>query len=111
MVAHQDRHALAGLETVLAPGVGDRIGAFIQLAVGELAAFVDEGNPIPVADRPRADRAPEHPVALEREHHLGDPVGQLGGHQAAADAQRREVRLVAEALDQLRRPGEKCSGV
>ena len=30
MVARQDRHTLAGLQTVLAPGVGEGVGALVE---------------------------------------------------------------------------------
>jgi hypothetical protein len=40
-------------------------------------------------------------VALECQQHLRQLVGQLRADEAAADADSGEVRLVAEALDEL----------
>jgi hypothetical protein len=56
---------------------------------------------IPVAQGAGHDRAAEQPVLLEAPEQLGDLVRRLGTDQAAADRQRREVRLVAGALGQL----------
>ena len=65
-----------------------------------------DGSPVTVADRSGADRSPQHPEALEGEEHLRDSMGQLRRDQSAADAQRGEVRLVPEALDELARASE-----
>ena len=86
---------------MLAPGVGQRVGALVELLVGDVAALVADGHPVAVADRADGDRAGQHPVALEGQQHLGHAVGQLGTHHPAADADRREVGLVAEALGEL----------
>ena len=51
--------------------------------------------------------ASEHAEALESQEHLGHAMGQLGGDESAADAQRGEVGLVAEALDELGGSGKK----
>jgi hypothetical protein len=64
-----------------------------------------------VAQRPGHDRSAEQPVALEAAQQLGDLVRRLGTDQAAADAQRREIRLVAGALGQLGRPTDQPLGI
>ena len=66
VVAGQDRDALAGLEAALAPGVGERIGALVELPVAQLAALVDQRRAVAVAERAGRDRAAEQAVALER---------------------------------------------
>ena len=48
------------------------------------------------------ERAADQSEALEAEQLLGDLVRQLGPDQPAAHAERGEVRLVAEPLEQLR---------
>ena len=92
-----------GFRPALAPGVGDRVRALVELAVGELAALVDHRHAVAVADRPDGDRAAEHPVALERQRHLREPVRRLEPDDAAADAERGEVRLVTRAFGEFQR--------
>jgi hypothetical protein len=52
------------------------------------------------------DSAPEHSKPLEREQQLRDSMRQLGNNHPTAHAQRGEVRLVAEALDEPGRVGD-----
>ncbi len=59
VVAHEDRNPFAGLEPVLAPRVGERVRALIELPVAELASFVDQGQTIAVPDRRRGNRTAE----------------------------------------------------
>ena len=101
MVTREDRHALAGLEPVLAPGVGERVRALVELLVAELAALVDHHGTVAVAQRAGHERATEQAVALESDQQLGEALRRLGAEQPAAHAQRGEVRLVAGALGEL----------
>ena len=111
MVAREDRHAFAGLEAVLAPGVGERVGALVEFLVAELAALVDHHGPVAVADAGGHDRAAEQAVALESEQQLGDALRRLRAEQPAAHAQRGEIRLVAGALGELGGAPDQTLGV
>src|SRR5437764_12268960 len=62
-------------------------------------------------DRTRHQRAGEQPVPVECHHHLRHAMWQLRSDHAAADAYRREVRLVAEPLDQFGRATEHVARV
>jgi hypothetical protein len=66
---------------------------------------------VAVTDRAGHHRAAEQPVALESVQQLGDTMGRLGADQPAADAQRGEVRLVADALRELRRAADQALGI
>ena len=101
MVARENRHALAGSQTALAPRVGQRVGATVELPIAELAQLVDHHDPVAVANRTGHDRTPEQAVALEASHQLRDAMWRLGADQPAADAQRGEMCLVAGALGKL----------
>ena len=109
VVAGQDRHALAGLEPVLAPCIGQRIGALVELLVAQLAPLVDHHRPVAVAQRAGHDRAAEQAVALEAEQQLGDTVGRLGSdsplrmHSAAkyASSPARSASLPAPSIRPL----------
>ena len=101
VVAGQNRHALAGLQAALAPRVGQRVGALVELLIAELAALVDHHRPVAVANRPGHDRTREQAVALEAGYQLRDATWRLGSHQPTADAQRGEICLVAGALGKL----------
>jgi len=57
------------------------------------------------------DRATEQPVALESDQQPGYLLRRLRAEQPAADAQRREVRLVAGALGELGGTVDQALGV
>jgi hypothetical protein len=101
MVTCQDRHTLTGPEPTLAPRVRERIRAQIELLVGQPATLVDQRELIAMANRARRDRSTQQPEAFERQQELGNAVRQLWADQATADAERDEIRLVAETLDDL----------
>ena len=61
VIARQDRDAFAGLETALAPRVGERVRALIELLVAELAALVDQRDAVAVAEAPSAIAPPSIP--------------------------------------------------
>jgi hypothetical protein len=54
------------------------------------------------------DRATEQPVALESDQQLRNAVGRLRADQPAANAERREVGLVAGPLGKLRRAADQA---
>src|SRR5205807_6243667 len=101
MVAGQHRDAFAWLQALLAPGVCECVAALVELLVAERPALVDHHGTITVTNRPCGDRTGEQSEALKSQQQLGNAMGQLGAHDAAAHAQSREISLVAEPLDQL----------
>jgi predicted protein tyrosine phosphatase len=64
-----------------------------------------------VAEPSRYDRATEQAVALESEQDAADLLRRLRAQEPAANAQRREVRLVAGALGQLGGAVDQALGV
>jgi hypothetical protein len=64
-----------------------------------------------MAQRAGHDRPAQQPVLLEAAEQLGDLVRRLGTDQAATDRQRREVSLVAGALDQLGGAADQPLGI
>ena len=101
VVAGQDGDAVARLQAPLAPGVGQRVGPLVEILVGEIAALVAQSHLVTVSDRSDGHRAGQQAEPLEGQQHLRHTVRQLRAHQAAANAQRGEIRLVTEALDQF----------
>jgi hypothetical protein len=95
MVADQDCDSVPGLEPAVAPRVRDRVGAFVQLLVGELTELVDQHDAIPMADRSHRDRPAQQPEAFECEQRLRHAMRQLGSDHAASDTDGGEVGLVA----------------
>ena len=111
MVAREDRNSIAGLESVLAPCVGERVGPLVEFLVAELTTLVDHHGSVAVTEPSRHDRATEQAVALKSEQQPADLLGWLRAQQPAANAQRREVRLVAGALGQLGGTVDQALGV
>ena len=105
MVARHDRDAVSRREPALAPGIGERVGTLVELPVAQLAALVDQRDVVAVSNRAGRDRTAQQPISLEREHDLRDSVGQRRSDHPAADAHRREIRLVAKASDEPQRVG------
>ena len=106
MVAYEDRDPLARLQASFTPGIGERVCARVELAVAELAALVDHHGAIAMADPSRDHRTGEQSESLKAEQQLRDAVWHLGTEHPAPDAQRREVRLVAEPFGQPSRVRE-----
>ena len=100
VVASEDRDPVPRLEPPLLPGVRQTVRALVQLGEGELAAVVDQADPVPGADRRRGHGAADHPVAVEREHDPRHAMRELRSNQPAAHAERDEVRLIPEPLRQ-----------
>ena len=60
-----------------------------------------EGIDTSVPDGTDRHRSGQQAVAFEGDQHLGQPVGQFGPDEPAANTQGHVVSLVAEALDEL----------
>ena len=99
------------VEPVLAPAVGDCVGTFVELLVGELTALVDDRGAIPEANRAGGDRPSQHPVSFECTEDLSRLMGQREADHAAAKTERGEVGLVAESFGELHTCGNDVSGV
>jgi hypothetical protein len=66
---------------------------------------------VAVAERACHGRTAEQPIALKAEEQLRDTTRRLGPDDAAADAERREVRLVPGALGELRGTFDQALGI
>ncbi len=111
VVAREDRHALARLQAVLAPRVGQGVGALVELLIGQLATLVEHHRSVAVAQRAGHGRAAKQAVALESAQQLGQAVRRLGPDQPAPDAESREIRLVAGTLGELGGAFDQTLGV
>ena len=69
-VHHVEQHAVAGIQAAGAEGVGQAAGHLVELAVGQAAAFADEGGLVGMRGR-----APTQDVLEEADR----PLGKRGG--------------------------------
>nr|WP_246004129.1 hypothetical protein [Nocardioides marmoriginsengisoli] len=84
MVARQDRHPGAGAEAAFPPGVGEGVGATVEVGVGQRAALVADRHPVGVAGGGEPDRTAEGTE-------LGEPGGTAGEHPRRVDAHQADV--------------------
>jgi hypothetical protein len=98
VVAGQDRDAVARADAVLGEGVGERVGARVDLAVGERAELVDEREAVRMADR--AERVAQRRGGAPARVGEGHP-GQLVQPQRPDDPDLREGLADPELVDGL----------
>ena len=103
------------------PGMGQRVGALVQLAEGQLADLVDQAEHVGIAVRGDADRAGHHAPAthvVERGRDVlrlgerGQPAAQQHARLAGRCRQPHELlpRHVEVELDHRTLPGQYSSG-